>query len=310
MKMIKTILKCMYDGAVNTVYHDGIEHAGYIAFLSLLSLFPFLVFFFAIVGFFGQSDIGLKLFDIITHNDLIPENVITALEPRIEEIVSGPPQGLLTLSILGAIWTASSAVEGLRTTLNRAYRVGTPPAYVLRRLLSIGQFLILTGIIIAVIFLLIIAPNIWAKIQQFIAPSFWDKVEVLFDDGNKHKSYNNQAWDYFRYAATSLILFFSVALSFITIPNIRQSWKSVAPGALLVVILWFISGSLLSSYLSNFDQVNVIYGSLGGLIAALLFFYFCAMIFIYGAEFNYLLEKSLGHKIEQKEEVEISDNIQ
>jgi membrane protein len=68
-----------------------------------------------------------------------------------------------------------------------------------------------------------------------------------------------------------------------------------------VIILWFIAGTLFSKYLSNFDQVNIIYGSLGGIIAFLLFFYITAMIFIYGAELNYRLQKAIGNKIEEKE---------
>ena len=94
-----------------------------------------------------------------------------------------------------------------------------------------------------------------------------------------------------------------VCISYYVLPNIRQKWIAVVPGALCVVILWFVSGVLFSGYLSNFNQVNIIYGSLGGLIAALLFFYITAMIFVYGAEFNYHIEQAMGHKIKEKKVV-------
>jgi membrane protein len=58
---------------------------------------------------------------------------------------------------------------------------------------------------------------------------------------------------------------------------------------------------LFSIYLSNFQQVSIIYGSLAGVIAFLLYFNFTAMIFIYGAELNYCLQKAIGNKIEEKE---------
>lgn len=299
---IKNIIHIAWQAGVDTIDHDGIEHAGYIAFLFLLALFPFLVFFFAIVGGLGQSELGTKLVTIILDNALIPSSVLTALEPRIHEIVSGPPQGLLTISIIGAVWTASSSVEGLRTTLNRAYRVGTPPAYILRRLLSIGQFLILTAATILVTFILIIAPSIWATIKQFVDPSLWEQAQELFSY-KQENFFLSHMWDYLRYAFTAAVLFGVVSITYYTLPNIKQRWHNVAPGACIVVCLWFISGGLLSGYLTNFEQVNLIYGSLGGVIGALLFFYLAATIFIYGAEFNYLLEKSLGHAIIQKEEV-------
>lgn len=289
----KKICKCLYNALVDAINHDGVEHAGYLAFLSLLSLFPFLVFLFAIAGFIGQTDVGLKLISIIVDNHIIPPGVLKALEPRFQEIESGPPQGLLTFAIVGAIWTASSAVEGLRTTLNRAYRVHTPPAYVLRRLLSIGQFLILAAVIIAVVMALIVAPGIWEYLKglkPFVSLGSFNVVDGMIID----------IWPYARYFITGITLFIVVCISYFILPNIKQRWLAVTPGAFLVVVLWFIAGMLFSGYLSNFNQVNIIYGSLGGLIAALLFFYLNAMIFIYGAEFNYHLEQAMGHKILEK----------
>lgn len=286
----KKFFKCAYDALVDTINHDGIEHAGYLAFLSLLSIFPFLVFMFAIAGFIGQTDIGLKLISIILDNKIIPDKILIALGPRFEEIESGPPQGLLTFAIVGAIWTASSTVEGLRTILNRAYRVHTPPAYIWRRLLSIGQFIVLTGIIIIVMFLLIIFPEIWENAKPFLHLNNMDLHNTVIPD----------IWHYARYATTSFILFIVVCITYFILPNIKQNWKSVTPGALIVIILWFFAGSLFSGYLSNFNQVNIIYGSLGGFIASLLFFYITAMIFVYGAELNFQIEKAMGHKIEEK----------
>jgi membrane protein len=290
----KTIAKCFYQALVDTINHDGIEHAGYLAFLAILSLFPFLVFFVAIAGFLGQTDVGLKLIHIILANHLIPSNIMPGLEPRINEIASGPPQGILTLSIIGAIWTASSAVDGLRTILNRAYRVSTPPAYIFRRLMSIAEFIIITAILILVTFLLIIAPNILDNLKHLLR---LEKLQVVMESMG---FYINNSWDYLRYIISTIILFLLVAVSYILLPNTKQSWRSVAPGAAVVIIAWFFAGSLFSMYLSDFPQVNIIYGSLGGIIAALLFFYITAMIYIYGAELNYLLEKAQGHEIKEK----------
>jgi membrane protein len=285
----RKILQCSYKALVDTIKHDGIEHAGYLAFLFLLSFFPFLVFLFAIAGFIGQTDVGLNFISLILDNHIIPEKILKSLQPRFQEIESGPPQGLLTIAILGAIWTASSMVEGLRTILNRAYRVHTPPAYILRRLLSIAQFIILTAIIMLVLVLLVIIPEAWETLRPFIR---LDRLHL--------QNETISIWPYARYCITRLTLFLVVCIAYFILPNIKQKWKAVIPGALYVVVLWFIAGNLFSAYLSNFNQVNIIYGSLGGFIAALLFFYITAMIFVYGAELNYHFEEAMGHKIEEK----------
>lgn len=281
----KKVLHCLWKALVDTIYHDGIEHAGYLAFLTLLALFPFLVFIAALTGFIGDSAIGTRFITLVLSN--LPQEVTVALKPRMEEIASGPPQGLVTLAIVGAIWTSSSAVEGLRTILNRAYRVATPPAYIWRRLISIAQIFILTGIIIVTMSVLVLVPVIWEQLH--VSPEI---EEVL-----------NPLWTSMRYIAITFILFIVVAAFYFILPNIKQTWKSVAPGALMVVFGWIVSGILLSLYLGHFHQVNIIYGSLGGIIVSLLFFYIVSMVLIYGAEFNYHVERSLGHKLVQKEQV-------
>lgn len=273
MSRVRDIFCCAYKAAEGTIRHDGVEHAGYMAFLSLLSFFPFLVFFVALVGFIGASTLGIHFVELLLEN--LPREVSLALRPRIQEIISGPPQSLLTLAVVGAIWTASSAVEGLRTILNRVYRVVTPPAYIWRRLLSIVQFLILTASIIVSMLVLVFTPIIWDN----LAPIF-NLTEWL-----------SPVWTYVRYLLIGGVLFFGVASLYYILPNISLKWHYVLPGAALVVFLWMGVGILLSAYLHYSHQANLIYGSLGGIISTLIFFYLTNLILIYGAEFNYLLEK-------------------
>lgn len=286
MKYILQFFRILWNALVNTINHDGIEHAGYLAFLGLLSLFPFLVFLMAITGFIGENLAQSELIDLIVSN--LPTHVVEGLRPRMLEIITGPSQSLLTVAILGAIWTSSSSVEGLRTVLNRAYRVHTPPSYFFRRLLSIGQLIVLTIIVIFVMVLLILLPVAWEYLQNFLN---LDAVIVSTQLRN------------IGYIISALLLFFAISSLYYVLPNVKQTWVSVFPGAALVVVLWMAAARLLAYYFSHFQQVNLIYGSLGSVIAALLFFYTLAVILILGAEFSYLLKRYTGEQIEEKEEV-------
>lgn len=282
---IITSLGCIKRAAVLTILHDGIEHAGYLAFLGLLAMFPFLVFVAAIVGFLGQGAAGGELITYVLSN--LPRQVAAALEPRVLEILSGPPQGLLTVSILGAIWTASSAVEGIRTVLNRAYHVHTPPAYWFRRSLSIVQLLVITFIMIIAMLMVVIVPLILHHFEGRAATSF-----IL-----RHQEQLRNGLLFLLPGA----IFAAVAAIYYVIPNIRQHFVTVAPGALVVVLLWVGAAHLFTLYLLNFDQVNIVYGSLGGIIAALIFFYICNIIFIFGAELNHQIADALGLRAVEKE---------
>lgn len=284
--ILRQLWQCFWKAVVNTVNHDGIEHAGYLAFLGLLSMFPFLVFVFAIVGLMGEGAAGASFIADVLH--ALPRHVSQALEPRIEEIVFGPPQGLLTVAILGAVWTASSAVEGVRTVLNRAYHVATPPAYWFRRLLSIAQLLLFAFILVMGMLLLVTIPLVLHHIETWLGVSFISTSEERIGK--------------LAFVFTLGALFSTIYCMYYLIPNIKQRFVTVAPGAMIVVMLWLGAAKLFTLYLSNFNQVNLIYGSLGGIIASLLFFYICNIIFIFGAELNHQISDMLGLRIIQKEE--------
>ena len=70
-----------------------------------------------------------------------------------------------------------------------------------------------------------------------------------------------------------------------------MTFAEVIPGSFLTVILWIISGHLLSQYIVYYNQLSIVYGSLGSIIITLLFFYVINMLFIYGAVFNYLYHR-------------------
>lgn len=290
---LKRAAYILYKAGDNLVDNDGVELAGYLTFLTLLALFPFLVLIVAAAGFVGQGAAGEQFIEMLMSH--IPAEAVAAIRPRVTEIISGPPQGLLTVSILGAIWTSSSAVEGIRTVLNRAYEVSNPPTYVLRRLMSIMQLLVFTFVLLLVMLAIVFSPLIITQIELMI-------------DGTVSPEFT-QVWNQILFYSGAMLLFIVVASLYYFLPNIKQRLISVVPGAAMVVVLWLAGAAGFSFYIANVDQVNIIYGSLGGFIATLLFFFIMHIIFIYGAEFNHLLTLSLGVRIIEKQHVPESDDV-
>lgn len=277
----KQIMTCFYKGLVNMINHEGVEHAGYLAFLGLLALFPFLVFFVSVIGIIGQGDVGTEFIQNVLVQ--LPENITEALRPRILEIISGPPQGLLTLSVLGAVWTASSAVEGIRTILNRAYHVEAQPAYWMRRGLSILQLLSFTLLVVSAMLMVVWVQVFLRKLGNYLGV---DVPADVLDSLSKMV-----------FIVLGFVLLAAVTATYYLIPNIRQPFFSLVPGAIIVVIGWFACAYGFTYYLNNYNNMNLIYGSLGSMIAALIFLYICNMVFIYGAEFNYLLSLAIGVRV-------------
>ena len=262
-------LKIFKTSLIDTIRHDGIEHAGYLAFLSILSFFPSLIFLIAVIGLFGESEIGRNFIEnFIT---TLPAEMSQGLAPRIKEIISGPRDDYITIAIIGVIWTASSSVEGCRTILNRAYRVAFPPPYLFRRLISIIEFFIIIFIIIIGLAIFVVFPIILKTIEQ----KFSLKLHIDYD------------FFYLRQIAIFTILTASTSTLYYALPNAKQKIFQTIPGSIIAVILWVILVNIFSIYINNFDQVNFVYGSIAGIIISLMFFYLISLVFIFGAEFNY-----------------------
>jgi membrane protein len=254
---------------IDTVRQDGIEHAGYLAFLSILSLFPFLIFLISIIGFLGASEVGIHVVQTILSS--APRDVSEALAPRINEIISGPPQTFLTIAIIGVIWTASSSVEGCRTILNRAYRVAFPPPYMWRRLASILEFFVIIFTIVVSIIFFVIVPTFLKGLSEKLSIG----LPVDFD------------FFYIRHIAIFVLLTCSTSILYYALPNAKQKITQTVPGSILAVLLWVTLEKLFSFYLEHFHQFSFVYGSLAGMIVSLMFFYLISLVFILGAEFNY-----------------------
>ena len=159
----------------------------------------------------------------------------------------------------------------MRTILNRAYRVKSPPPYVAGRLLSIVQFIIITLIISATVILFVLTPAILKKLEYIFSVDFMIDYDQL----------------YWRQFIILSILLLGTAFLYQQITDIKQKISETIPGSIISIVLWILSIKLFSFYIDKFNQFSLVYGSLGGIIGILMLFYLISLSFIIGAEFNY-----------------------
>ncbi len=250
--------------------HDGFALAGYIAFVGILSLFPFLVFLIAVFGFFGVTEAGTYLAAFIFEN--MPESVAETIETPVAEIFQDTYGNLLTFSMIGAVWTAGIGLEGVRTALNRAYGPARQRPYWQRR----GQ-----GI------LLIVAFAGTLTMAVLFAPYAWVLAEETFGLAENIAP----PWTAIRYAVSAVAFLGATCILYYWLPNHRPHWRGVVPGAVLVLAGSLAFSWLFGAFLAHFDNYAALYGSLGGVILSLLFFYYLGAIFIFGAEANAVLDE-------------------
>lgn len=260
----------IYICCTNLLKHEVLEFAGYLTYLNILSIFPFIFILFTFVSFIDETEYGLKFINYLLN--YVPDYFHQTLGSQIIDISKGPSKNLLNIAVIGAIWTASSSIEALKSIFNRIYLVHEGKNYIIGRMTSIGQFLIFVFMIIVVIFLFIIIP----KLMNFMPDLF--HFQILEGE--------------FNLTLLNIFLCLIVALIYYSLTNARMKFISTIPGAIITVIIWNITSQALSYYMQNF-QVSIMYGSLAGIIITLMFLYSLNLALMFGAELNRLLSLRL-----------------
>ncbi len=282
MNIIKKLILIIQNSILKMIQHDGVEIAGYLAFLTLISIFPCTIFLTKLIGLINYflstkfgDDVILK--HIINSFDNIKEIPINTLKNDIENILTGPPKTLINFAIIGILWTSSSTMQGLKTILNRAYQVESKPPYIFTRIYSIIQFIIVSFITIILITTIEIVPSIFEYINHNI--------------GNiSHSFFNAQVVEYLESYSFLINIFFLIIYTLwlnIMLTNTKLTVRNVLPGSLITVFLWLISSKILVIYFTKFIQFTTIYGGLANIISILIYFYVVFICFIFGAEFNH-----------------------
>jgi membrane protein len=266
--VLRRSARVAWTAAQRLVGHEGLELAGYAAFTALLSLFPSLLFLAALAGFFGDEAAAQQVVHYAFN--VAPREIVLVLQPAIVQVLTQRHPDLLTISILFALWSASSGVEALRTLLNRSYGLTETRRIWWLRAQSIVIVIFAALGLVALSALLLLAPL--ARLLQ------WVELRSIMPTG-------------FRYLFVWLLLVLLVIPVHLLLPNARIRLREVWPGSLVTATLWSMGAALFSVYVENFSNYSVMYGSLGGIILTLLFFDLSALIFAFGGELN----ATLGH---------------
>lgn len=267
--VVLPLLRLFYGAYWRFSKNDGWAIASHVALTILMSLFPFLIFITALAGVFGTQ----ALADEATHMLLQtwPEQVALPLAQEIDNVLTQTHSGLLTLGMALAIYFSSSGIEALRVGLDRAYEVKDLRPWWLARLFSIFFVFVGAAALLALGFLIVLAPLIWASVLHF-APAL-QRLE----------------WGvtYGRFAIASALLLVALITAHKFLPAGRRSLADIAPGVVLTLALWIAAGYAFGVYLAEYARNYVsIYAGLASVMIVLVFLYMLAAIFIYGAELN------------------------
>ena len=248
---------------------DGWPISSNIALALLTSLFPFLIFVTALAGFFGSQDLSDEAAQLLF--GAWPPEVAGPIASQVHNVLTAPRGGLLTFGAVLALYFSSSALEALRTGLDRAYDfVDTRPWWLLR-LQSIAFMAFASFALLALAFLVVLGPLIWSRVIA-VAPGLAPMYTLV---------------TFARLGIATIALAVTLLLAHLWLPAKRLRLVDVAPGVIVTFVCSVGFGEAFGIYLSEFARNYVsTYAGLASVMIALVFLYSLAAIFVFGGELN------------------------
>ncbi|MBN7574486.1 YihY/virulence factor BrkB family protein [Clostridium sp. 2-1] len=276
MKYIKLSSK------VNLIIHlivkikrdDVFALASQLAYYLILSFFPFMLFLMTLAGF---SSISSK--QILGQlNVMLPRSVLELTQSTVVEIFDNQYTGLLGISILLTLWTASSAFKAIIKSINKAYNFKEERSFIKLSIISMLGILALAVTIILALTALVFG-NVIGDYIKSINP-FYEIVLII--------------WNIFRYTFILAIMISIFICVYKFAPAKKLVWKEVIAGSIFSTVGWVLVSFVFSFYIDNFNNYSRFYGSLGAVFILMTWLFLISIIFILGVEINFVTSELRG----------------
>ena len=267
-----------------TMADDCLGLAAQLAYYLLLALVPALVFLLALTSFFPSEIVQQMVTSI---KSFAPGDVAGIIESQITKIAAGESGGLLTFGIGMALWSSSSAMVAITDALNRVYDIEEGRPWWRVRLTAIALTVALAIFVLLAFAIVLAGPVLGSALANRVG--LGGTFELV--------------WSIVQWPLALALVAIAIACINYFAPDADQDWTWITPGAVVATALWLIASLGFRVYVSQFADYNETYGSLGGIIVLMLWFYISALAVLVGAEMNAEIEHASPHGKDPGEKV-------
>ncbi|WP_077616746.1 YihY/virulence factor BrkB family protein [Caenibacillus caldisaponilyticus] len=254
---------------VKRVFEDRVfDLAAQLAYFFLLSLFPFLIFTFGVLPYIGIDQTDVLAF--ISH--YAPPELMDIIRDNLKGVFD-QHAGLLSFSVIATIWPTSTAIMAIIRVLNQAYGVRESRSFIVAR----GMAILLTFALIFVILIALLLNVFGPSIGRLLVVQYGTPPDII------------KVFDFLRLALSFIIIILVFACLYLFAPNKRLKISEVLLGAIFAAVGWQLASYAFSYYVDQTVHFSATYGTLGGIIVLLIWFYLTGFILILGGEINALL---------------------
>ncbi len=256
---------------------DVLGLAAQLSYYFFLALFPAILFGLALASFFPLGTLVDDLSRVL--GPVVSPEILALVEDQMKRLSNADSGGLLTFGVVGALWSSSAAVVSIVDALNRAYDIKESRPWWKVRLTAIGLTLGLAVFILAALTLVLAGPSIATYLDQragFGSAFRW-------------------SWLLLQWPVAIMLTATALGLVFYFGPDAEQDWVWITPGAVIGSLLWLVVSLATKIYVANFSDFNASYGTVGGVMVALLWFYVSGIAILVAAELNAEIEHASPH---------------
>jgi len=251
-----------------------IGKANGVAFNFTLAIFPAIIFIFTLIPYFDIPDLQIKIMAFL--EQWMPVSMFNVVSSTIQDIISRPRGGLLSFGFVFAIYLATNGMISLMRAFNSCYKTVENRGFFKSHFIATALTAMLGFMFILAVLLLIIGE---------VALDWTLKMGLVTDD-----------FLIYLLLITRLIVMFiifqiGISAIYYFAPAVKYKWGFFSTGSIIATILSLAISYSFSYYISQFGTYNKFYGSIGALIALMIWFFFLSVIMLVGYEVNASIHK-------------------
>jgi membrane protein len=273
-KIVKIFLR-------NLTKDEILDRANGVAFNFILAIFPTIIFLFTLIPYVSNFFPDINKDSIMSFmGEMMPPTMYEVVSTTIVDIVSNQRGGLLTFGFVFAAYLSTNGMMALMRAFNACYRTIESRGGVKTRLIATALTFNMAFVLFLAIILLVVGQvsldyimtNLhWIDLSQFT-------VGLIF---------------FLRFVVIFVVFFLAISTIYYFGPAIHYNWKFFSIGSIVATLLCMGISYGFSYYVTNFGTYNKVYGSIGVLIALMVWIQILAIVLLVGYEINATLHDSI-----------------
>lgn len=263
---------------LHNIHEDEIfDRANSVAYNFILAIFPTIIFLFTLIPYITVYFPEISNESIMQFiGELTPQSMYDVMSSTVLDIVSNQRGGLLTFGFFFALYLATNGMVALMRAFNACYRTVDRRNYFRTRLTALGLTVMLSIVLFMAIILLVVGQiviNYFTTHVHELAKLNLDNLSIYFIL-------------LLRFLVVFIVFFIAISCMYYFGPAVHYNWNFFSIGSLLATLAILGVSYGFSFYISNFASYNKVYGSIGTLIALMVWIQLVTMILLFGYEVN------------------------